>query len=76
MLPSCVGALGLCPEVRHRCCGLLLVLPMVPAGEYQGAAGGARSSLGKAGFAAAWAAGWAMSVEEAIRYALGEVAGG
>jgi predicted ATPase/DNA-binding SARP family transcriptional activator/uncharacterized protein HemY len=51
-------------------------LPVAVPEEYQRTLDGARAALGEAAFAAAWAAGQAMSLAAAIRYALEEVAGG
>jgi non-specific serine/threonine protein kinase len=50
--------------------------PVVSAKEYQRAVDGVRSALGEAGFAAAWAAGGAMTLQDAIRFALEEPGAG
>ena len=47
-------------------------LPVALRDEYQRTVDGARSALGEAGFAAAWAAGRALRLEEAIAEALTE----
>jgi non-specific serine/threonine protein kinase len=47
-------------------------LPVALANEYQRTVDGARDALGEAAFAAAWAAGQALSLEQAINYALEE----
>jgi hypothetical protein len=51
-------------------------LPVAVPEEYQRTVDGARAALGEAAFAAAWEAGRALSLEEAIRCALGEADAG
>jgi hypothetical protein len=45
-------------------------LPVAVPEEYQRTVEGARSALGEAAFAAAWAAGRALLLEQAVQYAL------
>jgi hypothetical protein len=54
------------------CADLGTALPVAIAEEYGRTVRGARSALGEEAFAAAWAEGRAMSLDDAIRYALDE----
>jgi hypothetical protein len=47
-------------------------LPVAVPGDYQRTVDGARAALGEAAFAAAWAAGHVLTLEEAVAYALEE----
>jgi tetratricopeptide (TPR) repeat protein len=54
------------------CRELVWTLPLGSPEEYKRAVEGARAALGEEAFAAAWAAGRAMSLDEAVRYAFAE----
>jgi hypothetical protein len=57
------AAEGVARALRRR-------LPVAVPGDYQRTVDGARAALGEAAFAAAWAAGRAMSLQAAVAYAL------